>query len=306
MFCHVFVQEIQATTADNRDDVSRDNSLSILTPTADNNATLNYHLREFDVVLKSVMANDPSCEPLPQNIESKTGKGINSFEVAGTFNSAATAISNLSNCKTNAALSAGNTRTINAIKNETTITDTIVDDKVMTMKEKAEQRLRAQRAAHQLKTGSISPAVGTPEKIQIVPLDSKIQTTNRIHTPQGNIIIRPMMAGQQFIVTPDGKRQLLGAAPAAGNPILIAPSPIRPVGTPAAASSMSSKLQITRGADGKIQIRGLQPGQQLVRRADGQFSIVTTSPATSAALPVQQPVSSQQQPALSSPPMKKE
>ena len=186
------------------------------------------------------------------------------------------------------------TSNLNRLKGSTGTTGTMTGPggKTMTMeemKEKAEQQLRAQRAAHQLKTGGTSPAVGTPGKPQIIRLGSNIQTTNRINMPQGKTIIRPMMAGQQFIVTPDGKRQLLraAAAPAAGTPILIAPSPIRPVGTPAAASSISSKLQITRGADGKIQIRGLQPGQQLLRMADGRFSIVTSSPATSAASPVQ-------------------
>ena len=38
-----------------------------------------------------------------------------------------------------------------------------------------------------------------------------------------------------------------------------------------------------RGADGKIQIRGLQPGQQLTWLGDGRFTIVQTTSSTQAA-----------------------
>ena len=161
--------------------------------------------------------------------------------------------------------------------------------KVMTMeemKEKAEQQLRAQRAAHQLKTGgTTTAAVGTPGKPQIIRLGNAIQTVNRVTTPQGKTIIKPMMAGQQYIVTPDGKRQLLRAtvAPAAGTPVLIAPSPVRPATAMQNAAALSAnKVQITRGSDGKIQIKGLQPGQQLLRLADGRFTIAMSPTAVSA------------------------
>lgn len=35
------------------------------------------------------------------------------------------------------------------------------------------------------------------------------------------------------------------------------------------------KVQILRGADGKLSVRGLQPHQQLIQTADGKLHVVT-------------------------------
>jgi nucleosome-remodeling factor subunit BPTF len=54
-------------------------------------------------------------------------------------------------------------------------------------------------------------------------------------------------------------------------------SPIQPTtpSTPASGPSPQQKVQIVRSNDGKIQVRGLLPGQQLVQTPDGKLQIIT-------------------------------
>lgn len=40
-------------------------------------------------------------------------------------------------------------------------------------------------------------------------------------------------------------------------------------------ASEQQKVQILRGADGKLSVRGLQPHQQLIQTADGKLHVVT-------------------------------
>lgn len=40
---------------------------------------------------------------------------------------------------------------------------------------------------------------------------------------------------------------------------------------------MQQKVQILRGPDGKLQVRGLMPGQQLVQMPDGKLHVLNTS-----------------------------
>lgn len=143
------------------------------------------------------------------------------------------------------------------------------------LKEKAEQQLRAQRAAHQQKKD------GTPGNPSIVRLAVPV-SGGKVAIPAagGKNSIASLissatgqgMAGRRILISKDGSP--LVKTPAAGQPMLIASA-----GTGAAASPAGApnKIQITRGADGKIQIRGLQPGQQLIRLGDGRFSIVSTT-----------------------------
>lgn len=38
------------------------------------------------------------------------------------------------------------------------------------------------------------------------------------------------------------------------------------------------KVQIIRGPDGKVSVRGLNPGQQLIQMPDGKLHVLTTTP----------------------------
>lgn len=157
------------------------------------------------------------------------------------------------------------------------------------LKAQAEQQLRAQRAAHQLKTATGTP--GTPGIVRLaLPANKVVLPGNKtlaslVTTPAG-AVGSPL--GRRILITKDGKTSQIvkttaaaaAAASASGSvqPVLIAPSP-----GVAAATPMTSKLQITRGPDGKVQIRGLQPGQQLIRMNDGRLTIVSPSPTLMAA-----------------------
>jgi len=145
------------------------------------------------------------------------------------------------------------------------------------LKEKAEQQLRAQRAAHQQKAGTPGnpsivrlavPVSGGKVAIPAAGGKNSIASLISSATGQG-------MAGRRILISKDG-------SPLAktGQPTLIASAG---AGAAASPAGTPNKIQITRGADGKIQIRGLQPGQQLIRLGDGRFSIVSTTtqpPAT--------------------------
>lgn len=62
-------------------------------------------------------------------------------------------------------------------------------------------------------------------------------------------------------------------------------------GSPAVASTSSTqttpsaptphKVQIIRGPDGKVSVRGLNPGQQLVQMPDGKLHVLTTTSTSS-------------------------
>merc|ERR1719410_2127450 len=66
-----------------------------------------------------------------------------------------------------------------------------------------------------------------------------------------------------------------GASPGLGHPT--------PTVTPGAspATPVQQKVQIVKSADGKIQVRGLLPGQQLVQMPDGRLQIFSNQPVTS-------------------------
>lgn len=166
------------------------------------------------------------------------------------------------------------------------------------LKAQAEQQLRAQRAAHQLK----SATPGTPVRLTL-PANKVIlpgaKAVGTLVTTPGGTAGTPL--GRRIIITKDGKtsqvvKTTAAAATASGvQPVLIAPTP-----GVAAASPTANKLQITRGPDGKIQIRGLQPGQQLLRLGDGRFTIVSPSPTIIPAQPAPAQAQAQAQPAAAS------
>lgn len=163
------------------------------------------------------------------------------------------------------------------------------------LKAQAEQQLRAQRTAHQLK----SATPGTPGVVRLtLPAGNKValpgsKFSSVVSTPPG---AAGSTIGRRILITKDGKttqvvKTTTASASGAVQPVLIAPSP-----GVAAASPTASKLQITRGPDGKIEIRGLKPGQQLLRLGDGRFTIVSPAQPIMAA----QPAPAQAQPAAGS------
>lgn len=165
------------------------------------------------------------------------------------------------------------------------------------LKAQAEQQLRAQRTAHQLK----SATPGTPGVVRLA-LPNKVvlpgsKFTSVVSTPPG---AAGTTLGRRILITKDGKTtqvvKTTAASPSgSAQPVLIAPSP-----GVAAATPTASKLQITRGPDGKIEIRGLKPGQQLLRLGDGRFTIVSPAQPMMAAQPAPAQAQAQAQPAAAS------
>ena len=153
------------------------------------------------------------------------------------------------------------------------------------LKEKAEQQLRAQRAAHQLKRGGAADGAVTPAVVRLALPGAGGGKVGALGTPAaaGGKLAALIGAGA---TAPLARRILVSKTPANVKPVLIAAAPAASAGraatpgtTTTPAAGTPNKIQITRGADGKIQIRGLQPGQQLMRLADGRFSIVSAGTA---------------------------
>lgn len=148
------------------------------------------------------------------------------------------------------------------------------------MKEKAEQQLRAQRAAHQQKSG------GTPNA-NVVRLALPVGKMAGAAGPRPSLTALLASAGATGTAagTPAaGTRRILVTKE--GTPVVRAAQPLLIASAGGAATPTpgpANKIQITRGADGKIQIRGLQPGQQLMRLGDGRFTIVQTTSSAQAA-----------------------
>lgn len=51
--------------------------------------------------------------------------------------------------------------------------------------------------------------------------------------------------------------------------------------TSASPAPQQHKVQIIRGPDGKVSVRGLNPGQQLIQMPDGKLHVLTTAPSSS-------------------------
>lgn len=90
---------------------------------------------------------------------------------------------------------------------------------------------------------------------------------------------KPHIIGQRKIVVknPDGTTRIIQQA-------IQAPPPKQTVSSPAASSESGStqKVQIIRGPDNKVMVRGLNPGQQLIKLPNGKLHVLTTSPAPAA------------------------
>ncbi|XP_037046022.1 nucleosome-remodeling factor subunit NURF301 isoform X4 [Bradysia coprophila] len=122
------------------------------------------------------------------------------------------------------------------------------------IKEKLEQQLRLQRAAHHQKRA----------------LEMQKQTDAS----------KPHIIGQRKIVVknPDGTTRIIQQAIQAPQPkqaVISSPATATETGT-------TQKVQIIRGPDNKVMVRGLNPGQQLIKLPNGKLHVLTTSPAPAA------------------------
>jgi nucleosome-remodeling factor subunit BPTF len=168
-----------------------------------------------------------------------------------------------------------------------------------------EEQLRTQREALLKKSAGLVRTPGAP-----TPTPPPNPTViRRIQNPDGTVhlirsVARPVVGGvaspttatttpittggppapKRIFVTKDGKilsEQILGGSLV--QPQMMKPaSPATPASqsapaTPAATSSPGGqqKVQIVRSNDGKLQVRGLLPGQQLVQTPDGKLQIFT-------------------------------
>ncbi|XP_018057443.1 PREDICTED: nucleosome-remodeling factor subunit NURF301 isoform X2 [Atta colombica] len=179
------------------------------------------------------------------------------------------------------------------------------------IKEKMEQQLRMQRAAHQQKRAlheltvknqsgnSTSPATshivkvttnsssdGTVKLVTKVPIpanpnSNKSQLTSLLTTPTQNktfigtrrIYMTKSADGTTKVVS--GPTSILPKTPP--TPGLSQQSVIRITPTSTNVSPVPQRVQILRGPDGKLQVRGLLPGQQLVQMPDGKLHVVNVS-----------------------------
>ncbi|XP_051172895.1 nucleosome-remodeling factor subunit NURF301-like isoform X2 [Leptopilina boulardi] len=181
------------------------------------------------------------------------------------------------------------------------------------IKEKMEQQLRMQRAAHQQKRALEtlkSPAnanlpanqlvkvttssnqdgaikVVTKVAIPANPNAGKSQLTSLLTTPTQN---KALIGTRRIYMTktPDGNTRMI-TGPTSILPKTESPqtpnrqqSLIKVTGTPIPApnpalQSIQQRVQILRGPDGKLQVRGLMPGQQLVQMPDGKLHVLNTN-----------------------------
>uniref|UniRef100_A0A2M4CMW7 Putative nucleosome remodeling factor subunit n=1 Tax=Anopheles darlingi TaxID=43151 RepID=A0A2M4CMW7_ANODA len=117
--------------------------------------------------------------------------------------------------------------------------------------EKMEQQLRIQRAAHNQKRALEMKQQGTPK------------------TASGAVIHRKVL-----VKSADGTTKIIHQAiPASA--AAQSPKPQQPA-TPK--SEVTQKVQIIRGPDGKVSVRGLNPGQQLIQTPDGNLHVLSNNP----------------------------
>lgn len=81
-----------------------------------------------------------------------------------------------------------------------------------------------------------------------------------------------------MVKNPDGTTRIIQQA-------IQAPQPKQALSSTAASTESSGstqKVQIIRGPDNKVMVRGLNPGQQLIKLPNGKLHVLTTSPAPAA------------------------
>ncbi|XP_015431575.1 PREDICTED: nucleosome-remodeling factor subunit NURF301 [Dufourea novaeangliae] len=185
------------------------------------------------------------------------------------------------------------------------------------IKEKMEQQLRMQRAAHQQKRAleTLKSPANSASPTQLVKV-----TTNSAHDGTVKLVSKVAIPANpnsgtksqltSLLTTPTqktfiGTRRIYmtksadGTTKVVSGPTSILPktqlqtgnqqSLIKVSNQAAPVQQIQQKVQILRGPDGKLQVRGLMPGQQLVQMPDGKLHVlntgqaITTTPAQPAA-----------------------
>ena len=162
----------------------------------------------------------------------------------------------------------------------------IFNQSLQDIKQRTEESLRQQREA--FKAGKTVPEVR-----------SNVGNIIRTSGGQGGVKLiaskNDVSAGnaaKKIFITKDGK--IIGhqlAAPPGKVPIPNLTPTKQPTGnmtgppaaTPSPAAPVQQKVQIVKSADGKVQVRGLLPGQQLVQMPDGRLQIFSNQPVVSGA-----------------------
>ncbi|XP_014211852.1 nucleosome-remodeling factor subunit NURF301 isoform X2 [Copidosoma floridanum] len=210
--------------------------------------------------------------------------------------------------------------------------DQLVSGKVSAeeIKEKMEQQLKIQRAAHQQKRALENlKNPGTPgsQLVKVttnsnqegtVKLVTKVAMPTNSNTPQGKTQLTSILTTpnqNKFI----GTRRIYmtkadGTTRVITGPTSILPktnqqgqTPNHPMLAKATATPSTpvpaapQKVQILRGPDGKLQVRGLMPGQQLVQMPDGKLHVLNTSQTVSPSPSPQQAVAAVNTPVSSGP-----
>ena len=166
------------------------------------------------------------------------------------------------------------------------------------MKAKFDAQIKEQREAFKASRSTTPDLPNTKPSLSGIRRESNIKMAPA-HTTYTTSI--PGVGGaKKVFLTKDGKivgHQLIGGHAAAGmnNKMEIAPlnkttisttkpTPPPPVAQPTPTTpGQQQKVQIVKTSDGKIQVRGLMPGQQLVQMPDGKlqiFSLPSTNAAT--------------------------
>ncbi|KAK2580560.1 hypothetical protein KPH14_007689 [Odynerus spinipes] len=182
------------------------------------------------------------------------------------------------------------------------------------IKEKMEQQLRMQRAAHQQKRAleTLKSPANSSSNTQLVKVtansahDGSVKLVSKVAIPanpnsgsksQLTSLLTTPTQNKTFI----GTRRIYMAKSADGTtkvvsgPTSILPKTSQtqsgnqqqslikvsgPPGTPTGAvQHIQQRVQILRGPDGKLQVRGLMPGQQLVQMPDGKLHVLNTAQA---------------------------
>ncbi|KAG7208953.1 hypothetical protein KM043_015126 [Ampulex compressa] len=184
------------------------------------------------------------------------------------------------------------------------------------IKEKMEQQLRMQRAAHQQKRALEtlkSPANASSPTAQLVKVtansahDGTVKLVSKVAIPanpnsgaksQLTSLLTTPTQNKTFI----GTRRIYmakssdGTTKVVSGPTSILPkatqspggnqqqSLIKVSGGTAPVQQVQQRVQILRGPDGKLQVRGLMPGQQLVQMPDGKLHVLNTGQAITTSL----------------------
>ncbi|XP_074105928.1 nucleosome-remodeling factor subunit NURF301 E(bx) isoform X2 [Cotesia typhae] len=178
------------------------------------------------------------------------------------------------------------------------------------IKEKIEQQLRMQRAAHQQKRALETlknPSNSSPQLLKVttntnqdgaIKVVSKVAIPVNPNTSQGKSQLTSLLTtpNQHKTITrrifmtksADGTTRMVSGPTSilpktTSSPAVLNQQSLIKTGTPSTpAQQGQQRVQILRGPDGKLQVRGLMPGQQLVQMPDGKLHVLNTTPTIAA------------------------